>query len=166
MEENKRAFSWVIPVLAAIYSATVTVAVGAWGVFVVTLKFIPTLFTTVYGNPLIIMGMLGGMIVGFTFTAPASLHPMAFNFTVPYALGAASMAQIFAKRSAGGDKLSLNAIGLLVYALGSAWAVWINVDVLALFKESDPTQLFETFGIGLIAAALSVAATFSNASKD
>ena len=74
-------------------------------------------FTPVYKNVLAIMGLLALALVLFIITVPDNLHSMAFDFMVPFAMSSASMALIFAKRSAGRDQFSLNAFGLVFYAI-------------------------------------------------
>ena len=130
------------------------------------MKSWPIKFTRVYPNALAIMGAIGVFTVTFTLSVPESLHTMAFDFTVPYALSSASMALVFAKRSAGADRFSLNSFALVLMSLGSTGALVAVADLAALVNTVDPEQLFSTFGIGLIASLITVASAFANESGD
>lgn len=152
--------------LRVLWTATVSTVDALWKAVVVTVKFLPRVFTPIYANALILMGILGVWLIDQIMSAPESAHVTVFNFTVAYSLGSVSMALVFAKRSAGGDRISLNTIGLVSYALGAGAILNRYVDVWALVKTVEPDQLHETYGIGLIAAVLTVAAAFANASKD
>ena len=81
-------------------------------------------------------------------------------------MSSAAMALIFAKRSTGKDQFSLNAFGIVLYAVLVISALVVTIDLEALVKDNDPTQLFGSFGVGFIAAIITVASVFANSSKE